>query len=68
MEFVDDIADPKSDEVSAKLSNSIAEQIQYEKRLTLSSEKCKLLKVNSRCRHGSLSVNGENKKSVGVSR
>ena len=48
MEFVDDIADPNSDEVSAKFSNRIVEQIQYEKRLTLSSEKCELLKVNSR--------------------
>ena len=43
MEFVDDIADPNSDEVSAKFSNRIAEQIQYEKRLTLSSETCELL-------------------------
>ena len=43
MEFVDDIADPNSDEVSAKFSNRIVEQIQYEKRLTLSSEKCELL-------------------------
>ena len=45
MEFVDDIAVPNSDEVSAKFSNRIVEQIQYEKRLTLSSEKCELLKV-----------------------
>ena len=48
MEFVDDIADPDSDEVSARFSNRIVEQIQYEKRLTLSSGKCELLKVNSR--------------------
>ena len=39
MEFLDDIADPNSDEVSAKFSNRIVEQIQYEKHLTLSSEK-----------------------------
>ena len=40
MEFVDDIADPNSDEVSTKFSNRIVEQIQFEKRLTLSAEKC----------------------------
>ena len=68
MEFVDDIADSNNDEVSAKFSNNIVEQIQYEKRLTLSSEKCELLKVNSRCKHGSITVNGENIKSVGVAR
>ena len=32
MEFVDDIADPNSDEISAKFSNRIVEQIQFEKR------------------------------------
>ena len=36
MEFVDDIADPNSDETSAKFSNRIVEQRQFEKRLTLS--------------------------------
>ena len=68
MEFADDIADPNSDEVSAKFSKIIIEQIQYEKCLTLSSEKCEQKKVNSRCRHGSITVNGENIKSVGVAR
>ena len=68
MEFADDIADPNNDELSAKFSNKIVEQIQYEKRLTLSSEKCELLKVNSRCKHGTITVNGENIKSVGVAR
>ena len=38
MEFVDDIAEPNSDEVSATFGNRIVEQIQYEKRLALSSE------------------------------
>ena len=66
MGFVDDIADPNSDEVSAKFSNKVVEQIQYEKCLTLSPEKCELLKVNSRRRHSSITVNGENMKSVGV--
>ena len=68
MEFVDDTADPNSDEVSAKFRNRIVEQIQYEKRLTLSSEKCELLKINSRCRDESITVNGENIKSVVVAR
>ena len=68
MVFVDDIADPNRDEVSAKFSNRIVEQIQYEKRLTPSSEKYELLKVNSRCGHGSITVNGENIKSVGEAR
>ena len=31
MEFVDDIADPNSDEISAKFSHRIVEQIQFEK-------------------------------------
>ena len=56
MEYVDDIADPNNNEVSAKFSNKIVEPIQYEKRLTLSSETCELLKVNSRCKHGSITV------------
>ena len=34
----------------------------------MSSEKCELLKVNSRCRYGSIAVNGENIKSVGVAK
>ena len=59
-------ADPNSDEVSAKFSNRIVEQ--YEKRLTVSSEKCEILKVNRRCRHDSITVNGENIKPVGVAR
>ena len=35
MEFVDDIADPNTDEMSFKFSNRIVEQIQFEKHLTL---------------------------------
>ena len=68
MGFVDDIANPSSDEVLAKFSNKIVERIQYEKRPTLSSEKCELLKVDSMCRYGSINVNGENIKSVDVAR
>ena len=47
MEFVDDIADPNSDEISAKFSNRIVEQIQFEKYATLSAKKCELLKTCS---------------------
>ena len=35
MEFVDDIADPSGDEVSAIASNSVLEAIQHEKRISL---------------------------------
>ena len=47
VEFVGDIADPNSDEVPSKFSNRIVEQIQFEKRLTFSAEKCEFLKINS---------------------
>ena len=53
------------------LPNSVTKLLsryRYEKRLTLSSEKCEPLKVNSRCKHDSITVNGENIKSVGVAR
>ena len=46
MEIVDDIVDPNSDEISAKFNNRIVEQLQFEKHLTLSAEKCELLKIN----------------------
>ena len=39
-------ADPNSDEISAKFR---IELIQFEKQLTLSAERCKLLKTNSKC-------------------
>ena len=42
MEFVDDIADSNSDEVSAKVNNRIVEQIQYQKRHST----CHLKNVN----------------------
>ena len=46
MEFVDDIADPGRDKVSAIASNSVLEAIQHEKRISLSAENCELLKIN----------------------
>ena len=58
-EFVDDTVDPNSDEISAKFSNRIVEQIQFVKRLTLSAEKCELLKINSKWNGENLTVNNE---------
>ena len=43
MEFVDDIEDPNSDEVSAKFSDKIVEQVQYEKCI---EQYCHLKNVN----------------------
>ena len=40
LEFVDDIADPNSDRNSAPASNIIIEQIQHDKRISFSFEKC----------------------------
>ena len=65
MEFVDDIADPSSD---AKVSDKIVEQIQFEKRLTLSAEKCELLKISSKCNGENLTVNNEKIKLVNVAK
>ena len=56
MEVADDIADPNSDEIFAKFSTRIVEQMQFEKRLTLSAEKCELLKINSKCNGENLTV------------
>ena len=64
MEFVYDIADPNSDEISAKFRSRIVEQIQFEKRLTLSAERCELLKINSKCNGENLTVNNEKIKLV----
>ena len=64
LEFVDDIADPNSDRNSAIASNRIIEQIQHEKRISFSFEKCELLKMNSKAKQGNIMVNGENIKTV----
>ena len=66
MESVDDIADPNSDKISAKFSKRIVEQIQFEKHLTLSAEKCELLKIDSKCNGKDLTVNNEKIKLVDV--
>ena len=59
LEFVDDIANPSSSRQAAVLSNKLLENIQHEKRVNFSAEKCKLLKIIS-----SLLLNGEKIKSV----
>ena len=64
LEFVDDIADPNSDRNSAIASNRIIEQIQHEKRISFSFEKCELLKMNSKYKQGNIMVNSENIKTV----
>ena len=70
MELVDDITDPDSDEIPPKFSNRIVEQIKFEKRLTLSAEKCELLKINfySKCNGENLIVNNEKIKLVNVAK
>ena len=68
MEFVDDIAHPNSDEISAKFRNRIVEQIQFGNRLKLSAEKCELLKTNSKCNGENLTVNNEKIKLVNAAK
>ena len=46
-ESVDDVEDPNHSLTSAHASNSVTEQIQYEKRLKFSANKCELLAVGS---------------------
>ena len=68
VEFVDDIADPNSDEISAKFSNRILQRIQFEKCLTISAEKCELLTIDSKCNGENLTVNNEKIKLVNVAK
>ena len=64
LEFVDDIANPSSSSrQTAVLSNKLLEDIQHEKRVSFSAEKCELLKINS-IGNGGLLLNGEDIKSV----
>ena len=44
--FVDDISGPNSCNTTATLSNKVLEDIQHQKRMTFSAEKCELLLVN----------------------
>ena len=68
MEFVDDIGGLYGDEISAKFTDRIVEQIQFEKRLTLSAEKCELLKINSKCSGENLTANNGKIKLVNVAK
>ena len=63
LQFVDDIANPSSSRQTAVLSNKLLENIQHEKRVNFSAEKCELLKINSICNDGLL-LNAEVIKSV----
>ena len=63
LEFVDDIANPSSSRQTAVLSNKLLENIQHEKCVNVSAEKCELLKFNSIGNDGLL-FNGEDIKSV----
>ena len=46
-EFVDDIADPNRNKYDAQISNKVITCIQELKKLKFSSEKCKIMKINS---------------------
>ena len=46
--FLDDISDPNSCKITATLSNKVLEDIQHQKRVTFSAQKCELLFVNRR--------------------
>ena len=47
LKFVDDIADPNRNKYYAQISNNVITGIQELKKLKFSSEKCKVLKINS---------------------
>ena len=61
--FADYISDPNSCKTMATLSNMVLEDIQHQKRVTFSAEKCELLLVNRKvC--DSLSLNSDKINSV----
>ena len=49
-------------------SVTIVEQIQFDKRFTLSAEKCELSKINSKCNGENFTVNNEKIKLVNVAK
>ena len=60
LEFVDYIADPSYGKSDAVLSNDIICDIQQRmKRLKFSTEKCRLLKINSKANDDKVSTSGE---------
>ena len=70
LEFVDDIADGSDQHLTALLSNKIIQNVQDQKRLTFSAEKCEMLKINPTITdsQASISINGETVKSVSFAR
>ena len=64
LEFVDDLADPNHSSMYAHVSNSVIEQIQFEKRLKFSAKKCKLLAIGSDDAGYTLDINGRTIKHV----
>ena len=64
LEFVDDLADPNHSSMSAHVSNSVIEQIQFEKRLKFSAKKCELLAIGSDDTGYTLDVNDRTIKHV----
>ena len=46
LEFVDDITDLNDDMISAQVSCKVMENMQEQRRLTFSAEKCELLRIN----------------------
>ena len=64
LEFVDDLADSNHSSMSAHVSNSVIEQIQFEKRLKFSAKKCELLAIGSDDAGYTLDINGRTIKHV----
>ena len=68
MDFVGDIADHNNDEIFVKFNDRIVKQIQFEKRVTVSVQKCELLKINSKCNTKNMTANNEKTKLVNVTK
>ena len=70
LEFVDDIAALNNDMVSAQVSCKVMENLQDQKRLTFSAEKCELLRINPKPSSvgASLTVNNAQVKMVEFAR
>ena len=64
LETADDLAHPNHSLTSAHVSNSVIEQIQFEKRLKFSAKKCELLAIGSVGAAYTLDVNGRTIKHV----
>ena len=58
LEFTDDLVDPTHSLTSAPVSNSVIEQIQFEKRQKFSARKCELLAIGPDDAGYTLDVNG----------